>query len=235
MTSSQPAYPLPVVLQDTYKIWIKSECTGDVDVNDINTKRCTSPDFTAFLDYLVPVSVLKTNITYKNRYCSYCNGVKESNELLNWDIEFICNGSLTLTDDKLYDKLKKLNCSLFFAPPADVSVEECEVPEYSIAECNATGWWPYYETAIEKACHAFIDPFNRTYQNYFCYVCNTDQPVPRKHWNCLTELQPWEEVMPPFVALINLEAVKEWQNDESLQCNLIYQFSNKKKVSIPSI
>ena len=86
MTSSQPAYPLPLVLQDTYKVWMKSQCATDADVNDINTERCTSPDFTHFLDYLVPVTDLKTNITYKNRYCSFCSGVNESRELINWDI-----------------------------------------------------------------------------------------------------------------------------------------------------
>ena len=132
-----------------------------------------------------------------------------------------------LTDDTIYGRMNELSCSLIFSPLADVSIEECEVPEYSIAECNTTELWPYYDKAIERPCHAFKNPFNRTYQNYFRYACNTDQLALRRNWLCQTGQRP-------FVALINPQAVKNWQNDETLQCNQVYQFPDKKKVCILS-
>ena len=230
----QPAFTTSSIRSDNIeRVWMKSRCSADADVNDINTIRCTSPDIANPLDYLVPVSDLNTNTTYKNRYCANCNGVNASNDVLNWDTELMCNGSLTLTDHHLYDRMKELNCSLFFVPPAGISVDECDEPGYSIAECNATGLWPQYDEMIEKACHAFVDPFNMTYQNYFCYVCNTDQLFPQHDWYCPTIDRVIDEVMPSFVALINLEAVKKWQNEETLQCNLFNQFPDEKKVSIP--
>ena len=138
-----------------------------------------------------------------------------------------------MTDAQLFNKMKELNCSLFFVPPAGIGIDQCDIPAaYSIAECNATGLWPQYDEMIEKACHAFVDPFNKTYQNYFCYVCNTDQLVPRHDWVCNAALQPTAEVMPSFVALINLEDVKTWQNEEYLQCNNFNQFPDEIKVSI---
>ena len=120
-----------------------------------------------------------------------------------------------LTDDTIYGKMKELSCSLIFSPLADVNVEECEVPEYSI------------DKAIERPCHAFKNPFNRTYQNYFRYACNTDQPALRRNWFCQTGQRP-------FAALINQQNVKNWRNDETLQCNQVYQFPDKKKVCILS-
>ena len=116
--------------------------------------------------------------------------------------------------------------------PDEVGARLCRVPKYSISVCNTTGLWPIYDQATELACRSFVAPFNRTFQNYFCYVCNTDQPQAPEDLDCPGFRDDVNKFLPPFIALINIDAVEQWRKDNQLDCNIVNQFQDMKQVCV---
>lgn len=209
------------------RVWMVTNCTFGKEIDKTYYEKCTGLDTDDYFNSVGPVTV--NNVTYSNKFCAYCNGVDESLPMRHWDIEIHCSGSISPTDNDIYDQIVESNCSLYFRIP-DNYKQKCNIPEYKISVCNTTGLWPVYHKATELACQSFVDPFNGTYQNYFCYVCNTDQPKTPANWNCPHLGDQTAEITPPFIALISLDAVQQWREDKQLDCNIVNQFKDKKKV-----
>ena len=207
-----------------------TKCSGETNAYEPYYKRCTTVDTNDFLNSVTPVTV--QNLTFKNKFCAYCNGVSESEQMTYWDMEIGCDSSISPTDDDIYDQLVGRNCTLNFKTPDEVFAIPCSEQRYSISVCNTTGRWPMYNHAVELACQSFVAPFNRTYQNYFCYVCNTDQPQAPEDWHCPALRGDDNKFLPPFIALINIDAVQHWRKDNQLECNIVNQFQDKKKVCV---
>ena len=215
----------------TDKVWMVVSCSDGRIEDKIYSERCTAVDTDDYFNSIVPVTV--NNVTYKNKFCAYCNGVNDSQQIKVWDMRIQCNSSISPTNDDIYSQLTERNCSIYFLPPKEITevLQICVIPEYTISTCNATGLWPVYNKTTEIGCQSFVDPFNRTYQNYFCYVCNTGEPPAPDKWLCPWDVIHINEVTPPFIALINLDAIQRWKNDDELHCNMVNQFPDKREVS----
>ena len=225
--SEEPKYPLRP--SEHKPVWMITKCHSEINyTNPIDNERCATVGPPGSFDTFVPVSYF--NVTYRNKYCAYCNGVRLTKELKAWNIQINCDSSISITDDNFYSTMEQKNCSIYFLKPDNELIQLCFAEyQYSISSCNETGLWPSYDEFTDLGCRSFIDPFNRTYQNYFCYLCNTDKPTPSEKWFCKHSVPPILDVTPPFIAIINLDAIKSDEND-AMDCNIINQFQDKKMV-----
>ena len=56
---------------------------------------------------------------------------------------------------------------------------QCYYDDAIISTCNVTGAWPARDEFVERACGAYLDPKvaeGKTFQNVFCYICNSADP-----------------------------------------------------------
>ena len=146
------------------------------------------------------------------------------------------NHYLQLPDDNILSKIKETKGNIHFVPPDFVTTTDCIWPPYSVSKCNQTGKWPKYDEKIAIGCDAFVDPFNQTYKNLFCYLCNTDfdvELVPSLiNGTCQEyELPPFTDVSPPFFALLDINEIKTEQNSNEFSCDKS-QFKDDKMVSL---
>ena len=122
-------------------------------------------------------------------------------------------------------------CNVFYKPPKNIPTYECKIPAYSISKCNETGHWLEYNETIDRACDSFLDPFNLTYKNYFCYLCNrnaSEETTP-EYMKCKAK-EDMSEVTPPFSALMGVGDVFEDEQGEELNCDVLRQFTDDKMV-----
>ena len=89
-----------------------------------------------------------------------------------------------------------------------------------------------YASEIESACAAFIDPYNQTYKNYFCMLCNTD--TIRYFDNSTDGTCVWEPSYatkkPHFSVTVDLHTVTGGRPTEGWMCG-DSQFYDDRKVS----
>ena len=211
--------------------WMVGRCPSDV-AGSRNAELCENPDKDDSLETLIPVTEIGSNAHYRNKYCAYCSGITDSAVLVKWKIEIYNEIYLTVPDDNLLQKIRKDRGNIFYKSPDFVAVETCEIPDtYLISRCNVSRKWSVYNESLERACDAFIDPFNHTYQNYFCFLCNSPT-LPTSNWSCLIDSQNIENISPPFFALLDIsEATGHEEEEKPLACNS-NQFSDLKKVTI---
>ena len=81
---------------------------------------------------------------------------------------------------------------------------------------------------IEAACHSFVDIFNQTYRNYFCYVCNTDNPEPPELWSC--ERQNKIDAA-PYSMDLSIDLISQIEDGVVLGCDPETQFVDLKQVA----
>ena len=230
ITSKKLKYPPPSGAE--FPIWMMTKCPAQVKPNTVNFERCSAIGPGSPFDSFVPVTY--SSVTYRNKYCAYCNGVSQTAEMKDWHIQIYCDDSISLTDDKFVAKMEENNCSIYFLQPDKIETQNCDREyQYEISTCNETGLWPYYDKSTDLACQSFIDPFNLTYKNYFCYLCNTDQLIPEENRTCRAYTSAaTEDIMPPFSAIINLKAIQPSTEKDLMNCNVIYQLQDKKMVRL---
>ena len=229
ITTKKLKYPPPATLQSP--VWMITKCSPGVEPNTINFERCTAIGPSSPLDSFVPVTY--AGVTYRNKYCAYCSGVDQTAVMKDWHVQLYCDDSVSLTDDNFVDKMEEKNCSMYFLQPDETQTQQCQRGyRYEISTCNETGLWPYYDQLTDLACQSFIDPFNLTYKNYFCYLCNTDQFQPKENRTCSPSDYDAHmlDITPPFTAIVNLEAIKPSTEKDLMDCNVIYQLQDKKMV-----
>ena len=228
ITSKKSKYPTPS--SSVSPIWMITKCPIQGKKKTINFDRCSAIGPGSPFDSFVPVTY--SSVTYRNKYCAYCNGVSQTADMKDWRIQINCDDSISLTDDNFFAKMEEKNCSIYFLGPEETQLQSCHKEyQYEISTCNETGLWPYYNKSTDLACQSFIDPFNLTYKNYFCYLCNTDQLLPEENKNCQIYTAAFtKDIIPPFSAVINLKAIKPSTEKDVLNCNVIYQVQDKKMV-----
>ena len=214
--------------------WMVSICPSDV-ADSRNTELCENPGKDDLLETLIPVTDIRTNIHYRNKYCAHCSGLPDSALLVDWKVEIYNDIYLNVPDDNLLQKIRRDKGNIFYRPPDFIMLDYCTIGySYSISSCNVTGKWPVYNESLERACAAFIDPFNTTYQNYFCYLCNS--PIPptlQSNWTCITMSEDYTPGMsPPFLAILDVSAATGHQEvEKELTCRAD-QFTDMKKVNL---
>ena len=210
------------------KVWMVTKCPSVTSSPVEYGELCESSGVQSSLKAVTPV--LHHNITYKNMYCALCNGVEPNETLDYFDPELSCDSPVPLTGNDLASAWSTANCSVYFRPPYGISLDVCLVPEYSVSRCNETGKWRVYNRSLEMACMAFVDPFNITFMNYFCYLCNVDEPEPETTWICTKEKDDFSNILPPFTAIITLNYANQPVENNLLDCADENQFPDTKMV-----
>lgn len=124
---------------------------------------------------VIPVTSLRTNITYRNIYCGQCHGESEK-DLVKWEGKLFCPLLSKFAAQSFQDMLRKIiieeKCNLLFDPVTMVK----DIPKMcwwgAFTECNITGKWDVYDPLIEDGCHGFTLPYLHHYRNVFCFMCN---------------------------------------------------------------
>ena len=220
-----------------YKIkafaWMVVTCPSDV-ADSRNTELCENPGKDDLLETLIPVTDIRTNTHYRNKYCAHCSGLPDSALLVDWKVEIYNDIYLNVPDDNLLQKIRRDKGNIFYRPPDYIVLDDCTIGEsYSISSCNVSGKWSVYNESLEQACAAFIDPFNSTYQNYFCYLCNSPTPpTQQSNWICNPDPSQINTVSPPFLAILDVsEATGHQEVEKELTCSAD-QFTDMKKVNL---
>lgn len=204
------------------------KCNPDITmyVDERIAALCLSPGSDKSIHSLVPVS--DGVLHYRNKYCAFCNG-REHSILTNWKLEIACTSLISLDEVDILDKVEKKKCNLFYRPPAAVPTVRCEIPKYSISTCNETGLWQVYNETMELACDAFVDPFNLTYKNYFCFLCNRGDVLNSSEMYCKVT-QDITDVSPPFTSLLDLGGIEAEMSTDLPKCDVLSEFRDYKKV-----
>ena len=221
--------------------WLVTKCSNHT-LPESEIALCENPEHAGTIDGIVPVSDPWSSSHYRNKYCAFCNGVDKSATLIKWKLQIYIQQYLAFPNDNLLAALREQNGNIIFIPPSYLVTEKCFWPPYYISACNITGLWPVYDEKIELACHAFIDPFNQTFQNYFCYLCNTanyqeqewlfeEQEWLSDNWTCVPFELHFKEISPPFFALLDVSVVNGDEDENTLVCDSD-QFMDDKHVSI---
>ena len=211
-------------------VWMVSKCDPKFE-NKTVTKMCTNPGADGTFDSLIPVG--DSGTTYRNRFCAICNNVEHLSYLSNWDLDITCGSILQLPDKNLLQTIKEKQCNMYYIPPRDTFVHECTIVPYSISECNITGRWEKYDPMLEAGCHSFVDPFNQTYANVFCYLCNTLMADQLELSICtLPDAGSLGQISPPFSAILDLDVINSIVREDTLYCNKFTQFKDEKLVSM---
>ena len=213
--------------------WMVTKCKN-LTLNDISTNLCKNPGQDGKVDSITPVNALSSGENYRNKYCAVCNGVPIEANLVSWKLQVSNTDYLSFPDKHLLITIRKQNGNIIFIPPSYVYAERCILPAYTITTCNETGLWEDYNVTIDIACHAFVDTFNFTYQNYFCYLCNSPaQLMPTTDWKCSLDASFIATKTPPlFKALLEVESATADDKEKHLECGLT-QIGDYKNVSAP--
>ena len=189
---------------------------------------CESPNMYDFIEAQVPLTDINEGIHFRNVFCAYCNNMDILN-LHKWQLELHCDARIDVSEGQLLQSVKQKRCNIFYLPPKRVTPNTCKLPLYTISKCNQSGLWTERNETIEWACNSFMDPFNATYKNYFCYLCNVQEPAPPHNWHCL---DPYARSTGPaavFTARFDIEALRKLSVRE-LICHDVDQFADYKMV-----
>ena len=216
-------------------VWMIARC-GSSTIDTYSRDLCEKPGKNGLIETLIPVKSAGEH--YRNKFCAYCNGVPVSAELKAWKMEITCKDPLfqEIYDRNLLAILEENRCNIFYKlPDGERYPEQCIAHSYTISKCNVTGLWPVYNSTIDKGCSSFMDAFNITYRNYYCYLCNTDNPLPRDEWKCKESKGQGGTAEPPFVAILDLSVINRMeQTTDELECDDKTEYEDKKLVSLKS-
>ena len=201
-------------------VWMITKCDPKaLDTSSI--ELCTQPGDS--LEAVVPVTDPLSNTHYRNKFCAHCNNVPKGTPLINWKLQIESYRHLSFPDDDFLQKISATRGNIFFKQPQYVHTLPCDrMPEYTIESCNETGLWTDYNETTEAACNSFVDPFNYTYKNYFCYLCNTGAPASFSDMVCPFEIINPAPALntPQFVAEVDLEIIRNGYNQDNLICEV---------------
>ena len=216
---------VPILAQTT----CHDEIKGDID--QVTIDLCENPGLNYGIDSQVPVTGQDKKI-YRNAYCAKCNGDDLVSEYIYWNLFITCDFPVTFNKENILHVLEANACEVYLKEPKlDLTMEPCSAsPEHMISSCNVTGLWANYSRSIEIACHSFTDPFNQTYRNYFCYLCNIGKPIPRDKRTCATHTSRQSSLDAQFAFTVSYDLIMQSSADTSLNCSPTKQFTDVKKV-----
>ena len=128
----------------------------------------------------MPLTSLKTGLTYRNNRCSVCHN-ETPVDLLAWGIGIDCRQTVDFNFMSSYDDLYNVstdnNCSIAYIKGLsnELNPQACSIENsrlfYGINSCNISGTWKLYDFDIDHACQTYENQFNY-FKNIFCYLCN---------------------------------------------------------------
>ena len=220
---------------DDGAVWMVTNC--ELAATDEERELCENPESGGTIDFLVPVYYHGKH--YRNRFCANCNGISDEMRPITWRLEIFCYEPMYPfpSAENLLQKIKEDRCNIFFRSPYGgggsfkTYTEPCTEQFYTISECNVTGLWMQYNETVDKACNSYVDAFNTTYKNYFCWLCNTNGILPSEEWECRDPNQgAGASYVPPFAAILDLSAINtKATGTADLACKAT-QFEDRKLV-----
>ena len=213
--------------------WMVTKCSQQ-GIDQMNENLCENPGVDENIESILPVSNSDLSVHYGSKYCAFCNGQYDINTVDRWKLEILCDEVISLADPNLLAKLQAKGCNIFYRAPLGAKLRDCTPwPSYHMSTCNETGMWNSYDPLVQAACDSFVDPFNYTYKNFFCYLCNSRQRLDVDDSKCsFDDPSQINDVSPPFFALLDIDMVKRLKDDSpKLGCDPIAQFEDHKLVS----
>ena len=194
---------------------------------------CENPDVDTYLDTLFPIADHSSNLVYRNQYCALCDEYADLDKISRWFMDIKCNTTVALTYERMLHIIKERQCSVTFKKPIKYAIQSC-IP-YTISTCNETGQWRVYNETLDTACNSFVDPFNFTFKNVFCFLCNIDNREPIDLPKCADSsrfhsLGSFSRKPPPFLAIRNFDAILTEQRSKQMQCKEHSQYRDDKLV-----
>ena len=148
--------------------------TCPTNSDDIEIHHCAVSNQWEDLVKNVPVSSVKSGITYRNIHCSACNDEKNE-DIVPWRINIDCahlvDFNFLSSYAEIYNVAVLYNCSIAYLLAQNSGIEPRLCNGGDINECNISGTWQHYDQDIEFACH-FYDSKYHFFKNVFCYMCN---------------------------------------------------------------
>ena len=183
-------------------------------------RRCTNPGQDGSLDSVLPVTLVTTEEVFRNKFCVMCNNIElYYYNIIFWTIDIYADSFIKFPHNNLLDRIKANRGNIFFTPPKFVkSYKPCFMPEYTIGKCNETGLWNIYDKVAVLACNSFIDPYNYTYKNVFCFLCNQRNIGPFNLLETDCKEEEYGEGKPGFTASVSRDAVLGYASKEQLSC-----------------
>ena len=195
--------------------WMITKCDPEYQ-DQVEISKCLNPIHD--LDSVVPVT--EPPRLFKNKHCAYCNFVDKKAPLISWKrIQIQSDRYVSFPNSNLLQELQAIRGNLFFIPPEYIVTEACEpFPENMVDTCNVTGLWKNFEATVMTACESFVDPYNHTYKNIFCYMCNQGTQTSLTDICQASDLDR-ESRKPQFSATIDLDSVQNGNNPSILICD----------------
>ena len=166
---------------------------------------------------------------FRNEYCGFCNNANVL-ALTNFQMEIQCVETIPVTYKNFLSTFRDKKCNIFYRA-SDVSPAlNCSIPGYKINRCNVTGLWQVNNDTIKQACEAFIDPYNSTYRNYFCYLSNSGEIMSPNSWDCPAPLHKIHDTSLTYSVQIDVDVLAILET-EDLGCDVRSQFKDYKIVS----
>ena len=219
--------------------WMLSKC-GPSYPDNSTKKFCEIPPDEQSVESFIPVTgMTRSMTTYRNIYCAYCNNIPSTVHLLRWPLiihsEKNINTSTSSLNELNIDELKRDGVYIIFEQPMYLNMDKCHTngPSYHILSCNETGLWSVYNRSVEQACNAYIDPFNDTFKNYFCYLCNSAEQQPIGQWKC-KQIPSYATHRTPFTATLDTRLLVDDHERRWLWCDKT-QVPDKKIVCVCSL
>ena len=216
---------------DFPSVFMVSKCPSSYD-GDYTRASCENPGPELSLDTVLPVTDYGQH--YRNIYCARCNGIMDGDALPRWGLKLHCMQYLKLKEYDLLQNIARHRCNILFMPPPNVRYSrECKPQTYMVYQCNVTGLWHRHKnTIIASACDAYVDVFNGTYKNIFCYFCNTNT----SYEGCSLDLSSCVGMKSSFISPKPLFTTKLYRNslestDPTGDCNPTTKFNDSKNVS----
>ena len=174
---------LYITAADVEPVWI-SKCDpwfrGLWEYSTIK-ELCENPGSVDSIESIVPV--MGASHVFRNKYCAFCNNAIILT-LEKFQMQIQCGELIPVTYKSILSTVRDKKCNIFYRSAKSSPGVNCSIPGYKINRCNVTGLWQVQNDTIKQACEAFIDPFNSTYQNYSCYLCNSGEIISRGNWVC---------------------------------------------------
>ncbi|XP_064613300.1 uncharacterized protein LOC135477076 [Liolophura sinensis] len=193
------------VWENLTDVFMVSSCLPDAD--PITAEKCERLDIND-QDQATPVSVLETQITYRNIFCAKCHNVPDAQA---WRHHVACKTDNTLNTAKSKADLWRRvladeECKVESYPPDGVTLRECYHSE--VDRCGENP-----DPVIENLCVSFKNTvdyygessFYTTYRNIFCAVCNGERL--NKSMSC-SRVEP-VLVPPPLTVLLDFNPKPE--------------------------
>ena len=212
--------------------WMVTKCHPNYTDMPI-IELCTNPGLHGSVESVVPVTLMSINEHFRNKYCALCNKHDLNDIFLDWKLDIYADSFIRFPDQNFLDRIKSNRENIFFTPPSFVKyVARCAMPSYTIRKCNESGLYGQYNDDIELACNSFTDPYNQTYKNVFCYMCNRGlnfTEISYKFAPCGKPSVIEGRKRPEFIAEVSIDTVMGYNSEEQPSCGT-QQFQDRKLV-----